>query len=871
MLNVSNEFHEAFKEAEREIYAKVIINGISYIKSNIKTLEYSTGVLGGENYQIGSTQSSIVKIVFSEIIENLNELDEVKVEIGIKIKGTGPPSHKENVSRVGIAKVGKARLISYISDRYEYVPLGTFFISDKVDVDRNENTTTVEARDGFVFMEGTYESNLSYPTSISNVALEIANKSGIEVDPISYSHLSNYTIYKPEGYTFRQAIGLIGQYEAGFVCFDREGKLAIRKLSDPKFRINPDNYYSKGLTKNELLYQPKGITCKVIKKVGNNSSETTELQTGSTSGAQISIENNLMTQSMLETIFNKVKSINFYPINLNWRGNPALEVGDWITMTDRQGKQFKSPVLNYTITFSGGLCSTISADSKSYSGGVTSFKGPIQQQLTEINHRLDAAGKSNVYEGTEEPKHPQEGDIWFKKNGPDDEIWLYKQTSQGVFEWVMTTSTRMEDEIKDMIENATPSDEVIKTINLSSEMSGQEYLKIKGAKLWLTDETKIDKAIITSAMIASVDAGTISVGTLDAAKIRVINLDASAISTGTLNAITIKGSTITGSKIASAGTDFNMTLDNGAIRWNRNSDGKKIFEIFSAIRNLNEGVMYFTVEEGGTFNLRSNKLGRNFITAYGSTSSMEMVFDLDKLSLYSSTGNTLSFSVDRTGFSYSTNDNGTYRNMYLRSNGFRVDIGGNKYLHLSNNGTYLNTEGQIQVTTNNAIQLNGTSVIINGSASVYKSLTVYGTKSSIVRTEHYGERLLYAYETPEYLFATYGKVTTDEDGYAEVEIEPMFLETVSTDSKNYHVFVSSYENSFVYACNLDVDRFMIKSDKPNVKLSWELIAYRKEYENFYLETPSSNSEKRPDLIQYPINISKISEKNQILSHEKVIE
>lgn len=106
-------------------------------------------------------------------------------------------------------------------------------------------------------------------------------------------------------------------------------------------------------------------------------------------------------------------------------------------------------------------------------------------------------------------------------------------------------------------------------------MDGKEWLKIKGAKLWLTNETKIDKAIITSAMIGSVDAGTISVGTLDASKIRVVNLDASSISTGTLNAITIKGATITGSKITSTGTDYNMTLDNGAIRWNRKSDGKK--------------------------------------------------------------------------------------------------------------------------------------------------------------------------------------------------------------------------------------------------------------------------------------------------------
>ena len=872
MLAVTNEFFEACKDKEREVFSRVIINNkTTYLKDKIKKIDYSIGALGGDSFQLGSTQSATVKIVFSEIIEDLKELDEVKIEIGFKIRGTGLPSNINHVSKVGRAKVGRARLVSYVADRYEFVSLGNFYISGRVDPDRNEKTTTVEARDGFIFLEETYESLLKYPAKLADVALEIANKSGSVIDPISFNHLSNYTINKPIGYTYRQAIGLIGQFEGGFVCFDREGKLSIRTLSDPNFKIDPNEYFLKGLTKSELLYQPRGISCKVINQTDESSNETTVLQSGSTSGAQISLENNVMTQILLDDIFQKIRYINFYPITLKWRGNPALEVGDWVTMTDREGNRFKSPVLNYAMTFDGGLSSTISADTKAYSANVSSFKGPLQQKLDDIDYRIDAAGKNNVYEGTEEPKNPKEGDIWFKKNGPDDEIWVYKQTSPGAFEWVMTTSTALEESLKEQIENSTPKDEIVKTINLSDEMDGKEWLKIKGAKLWLTNETKIDKAVITSAMIASVDAGTISVGTLDAAKIRVINLDASSISTGTLNAITIKGATITGSKITSTGTDYNMTLDNGAIRWNRNSDGKKVFEIYSAIRNQNEGVMYFTVEDGGTFNLKSNKHGRNFITAYGSTSTMQLNLDLDRLSLYSSTGNTLSFNVERTGFSYSTNDNGTYRNLYLRNNAFRAEIGNNRYLYLTNTGFSVNTTGSIDFMTNNSVQLRGTSTRITSDASVDKSFYVYGTKSSIVRTENYGERLLYAYETPEYLFATYGKSVTNSDGYAEIEIEAMFLETINTDSKNYHVFISPYENVNVHACHLERDRFMVKSDKPNIEFSWQIVAYRKGYENFYLETLSSNSDKAPNLLQYPINVTDMTEKNsnQILKYEKV--
>lgn len=536
MLNVSKDFHLAFADSEREIFVKIYIKNKLYQKENIKNFEYSTGAFGGETFQIGSTQSATIKITFTEIIEGLKELDKVRVELGIKIRGTGAPENINNVSRIGHAKVGKAHLITHVPDKYEFVPLGIFYISNRVDPNRNENTTTIEARDGFLFLEGTYNSQLAYPTKVSDVALEIANLSGSIIDEESFSHLSKYVINKPEGYTYRQAIGLIGQFEAGFVCFDRYGNLAIRKLADPKFSIAPDLYFLNGLTKNELLYQPKGISCKVIKKKDESSNETTTLTAGLTSGPQINIENNIMTQSLLQMIYEKIKDLNFYPINLEWRGNPALEVGDWVTLIDRKGNKFKSPILGYAISFDGGIKSVISADTKSASANVVTFKGPLQQKLEEIEYRIDAAGKNNVYDGNEEPKYPKEGDIWFKKNGPDDEIWVYTQTSSGQFEWVMTTSTRMADEIKEKIENATPSEEIIKTINLSDEMDGKEWLKIKGAKLWLTKETKIDNAIITSAMIASVDAGSIRTGTLDASYVKVINLTGQSLAAGTITA-----------------------------------------------------------------------------------------------------------------------------------------------------------------------------------------------------------------------------------------------------------------------------------------------------------------------------------------------
>ncbi|BDQ49405.1 hypothetical protein EfsSVR2281_12160 [Enterococcus faecalis] len=208
-------------------------------------------------------------------------------------------------------------------------------------------------------------------------------------------------------------------------------------------------------------------------------------------------------------------------------------------------------------------------------------------------------------------KNPKEGDLWFKPNGPDTEIWIYRDGK-----WVMQTSTALDEDIKEKIENSTPSDEIVKTINLSQEMDGKEWLKITGAKIWLTDQTKIDDAIITHGMIGSVDAGTIKVGTLDAGKIRVVNLDASAISTGTLTAINIEGVRIKSATITSIGQDFTMIEDNGSITWKRNSDQKEIFKFYTTLINQKEGNVRLEVSDEGSFTIFNKKLNKAFLSFF---------------------------------------------------------------------------------------------------------------------------------------------------------------------------------------------------------------------------------------------------------------
>ncbi|MER2110042.1 MAG: hypothetical protein ABS889_03810 [Desemzia incerta] len=423
MLTVSNELKNAFMKAERTIYVRIKIGNQTFDNDNVVSIEYDSGSLSGEIFAIGSTYSNSIKITFSDLVEGLKELDEVTYEIGIKLP----------------------------SGTIEYVSMGIFIINDAIDMDRNNNKTTIECMDKMVMMGGTYVSSLTYPAAIREVALEIANKAGVVVDSTSFARLSADKIAKPEGYTYREAIGLIAQFEAGFATFNRIGKLEIRTLVDPNFSIPPDNYFSKGLVKNEVFFRLGGISC-------TTDDGDTIIQSGNSAGNQVVLENRVMTKVLLDKIYQKIQTINYYPFSLNWQGNPVIEAGDWVEVEDLQGNKFKTPNLSYSLSFNGGLSAKSSAETVTQSDVTYQYKSPLQQKIEWIHARIDAAGGNVVFEGIDEPTNPKEGDLWFKVIGPDKEILIYRKREDGTLFWDPQISTadidKVAKEVNKIIEQA---------------------------------------------------------------------------------------------------------------------------------------------------------------------------------------------------------------------------------------------------------------------------------------------------------------------------------------------------------------------------------------------------------------------------------
>lgn len=417
MLVTTDDVIAAWLSPSRQLAIRVKMNNVTYGSEDITSLSFDSGSISGETYQIGSTYMNSIQLVFPSIIETVKEDTEVVPELGVLVNGN-----------------------------YEYTKLGHFFI-DEFERNRNSNTTTIKATDKMRFMEGPYDSKLSYKKPYREVALEVANLAGVEINEASFSALGTAAINKPEGYTFRQAIGLIAQFEGGFASFNRNGELEIRRLAPTNFEITPESYMLKGFTKNEVSYRIGGITVKTGEE------ETDVIRVGSTNGSQVQLENKVMTQQLLNQIWELVKNLNYFPYELKWRGCPPLEAGDWIYITANDGTKYSVPNLSYSITFNGGMSAESKATTSSSSQATYKYRGPLNQRVDYLDSILSSNNWNSNYYDTTEPRNPKEGDIWFKPNGQDTEIWIYRNVD-GVLKWVMEITSAGDPELLAAIEDA---------------------------------------------------------------------------------------------------------------------------------------------------------------------------------------------------------------------------------------------------------------------------------------------------------------------------------------------------------------------------------------------------------------------------------
>jgi hypothetical protein len=281
--------------------------------------------------------------------------------------------------------------------------------------DNFETTFTITAYDGFSKTENVYTPRISMPNTASEILTDIASQCGFDLNQIpeflseivisqEFSTLdSSGTLVFPNGanvengalvigdfvnapateinsYTCRQYIGYFAGLLGKNARFDRDGTLTFTWYTDCDYSIPQERQYMGGCKKlMEHDYTVQSIT---------SGSSGAEIVAGN--GVGISFENPFITQDILDNIFSNIGTITYTPLQVKWRGNPAIEVGDIITVEDRSGRSCTTYVMEQTIRIGGGLHAEIKCYGDSESA-IAFSTSPTAKKIQQVYTKLQAA------------------------------------------------------------------------------------------------------------------------------------------------------------------------------------------------------------------------------------------------------------------------------------------------------------------------------------------------------------------------------------------------------------------------------------------------------------------------------------------------
>ena len=275
--------------------------------------------------------------------------------------------------------------------------------------------------------------------------------------------------YGDEG-KIQDSIGNFLLDQGGFFIYD-----TLKYYASAQTYIVKTNRYFDDLVKAPTEFKIEGIGC---------NTESSYFESGGI--ANIVMDNPAMTQERLDNLFNLVKGFSFYPASFSFMGDPRLDVGDIIVVIDATGNPINVPVMNHTLTYDGGLLSSVA----SYGERENAAEGPTAIAVQQMRN---------------------------------DILTLQEITAQkATFNQLLAVDAK--------ITNLQASVITADTANILYARLDKTNIELG----WITT-AMIGNAQITDAKIDSLTASKITSGTIDASDINVINLNAANITVGKIN------------------------------------------------------------------------------------------------------------------------------------------------------------------------------------------------------------------------------------------------------------------------------------------------------------------------------------------------
>lgn len=281
---------------------------------------------------------------------------------------------------------------------YYYTPCG-YFATEKPETDDDGKTLTVTGYDEIDKMGGKWTPSITVTdtTTLKDVVENIASMHGLSVtyvDTTAQTALKNHVIGVATAAELteqseRDVLGYCVGCAGMSARVNTVGKLYISWFFSPgstyDYTVTADVQWENGFKKSaESAVKIEAVTA----------GEDEDVYTKGT-GVPLSFANPLVTHAEIDAIYARYNGRTWYPSTCTWRGDPCVEVGDIITVKDKNNKSYTVYVAQQELDLSGGLQSTITSPNLDTTEmSFDSVSASVKLELSKVQNSMEAAIKA---------------------------------------------------------------------------------------------------------------------------------------------------------------------------------------------------------------------------------------------------------------------------------------------------------------------------------------------------------------------------------------------------------------------------------------------------------------------------------------------
>ena len=332
MHTVTDAFNAACSAPGREITSKILFNGTTELAaSEVQEISITEQFGSSDGATIGAAFSSQCKVVI------------YKQTPALQLSGGNfTPS-------VGIMVGGEA----------QYVQKGKYYIpSDGVE-DSGKLWVTVTGYDRMAGLTEDYMPTITFPATPTQVLADVCKQASVTPPAVT---MPSIQIAAPYTGTLRQQLGWLAGLIGCNAKFDATGNLVFCWYADGGLTIDRDAQYMNGLT----LTTEDAFTIHSLL----TGTDSNPISVGA--GKGITTINPYMTAEVAETVFAEINGKTMRPCTVKWRGNPAVEAGDIVSVIGGSGENLTAYVMELKTQIKGGM----SADLTCYGPSDTDYATP---------------------------------------------------------------------------------------------------------------------------------------------------------------------------------------------------------------------------------------------------------------------------------------------------------------------------------------------------------------------------------------------------------------------------------------------------------------------------------------------------------------